>query len=469
MFAFAATKYAPILVACAQLERFEMTRRDLFMPSLQKRLSAKSAQGGVATLLVVMVLLFVVSMVAAYTGRNILFEQRISTNLFQATVSSEAAEAGMDWALGLLNGSLIDDNCQPIEDLSAITPISSRSFRDRYVSIDSASGAISVPVAVRNGPQWPSCVLYPDGTWRCSCPSAGGPALTAPAGSALAPAFRVRFVQIREPIPLNPGLVRIEVNGCTALDNACLDFKPADPASCRGSVCSTLALTGGLKSLPTAAVTARGTFDLGTSVATIANGGVGSSGLLIVAGGAVNQASLNLQSVPGMPIANAVVSFDSGLSAAAFTGDRMFAALFGIWPNTFADQPSVVRLNCAGGCGAGTVRNALKLNPGRPLLVQGSLALDGGVAIGSSTNPVLIVATGNIGFTAATDVYGLVYSRAASWSTSGNGRIIGAAVGESNIAGTSTFTVAYDARVLDALRWTTGSFVRVPGSWADFQ
>jgi Tfp pilus assembly protein PilX len=88
------------------------------IPSIARRRPSPAGQRGVATLIVVMVLFFVLSMVAAYTSKNIVFEQRISSNLFQATVSTEAAEAGMEWALGMLNGSLIDDQCQPIEDLS---------------------------------------------------------------------------------------------------------------------------------------------------------------------------------------------------------------------------------------------------------------------------------------------------------------------------------------------------------------
>lgn len=439
-------------------------------PRVLRALRPRRAQRGVATLLVVMVLFFVMTMVAAYTSRNIVFEQRISNNLFQATVSSEAAEAGMEWAMGMLNGSLIDNQCVPVENLASPVPAVNETFRNRYLTINPTSGMITVANTVRDGPTWPSCVLMPDGTWQCSCPTAGaGPVIAAPAGPALAPAFRVRFVQVREPTPANPSVVRIEVNGCTTAEDACLNFKPADPNFCRGLICSTVALAGGLKTLPTAAITTRGDFNLGGAAAIVANGQVGTTGLTIVSGGNINTAGLTLQGPAGIAPASTTLANDPGLSNIRFTADRMFAAFFGIWPATFAEQPSTVTLNCAATCTATSVRNAAQLYPGHPLLLLGNLQLDGGAPVGSVTAPVLIVATGNITFSAPTDVYGLVYSQSANWVTGGAGRVFGAAIAQTDMTGGGTFLVSYDPQVLNVLRWTTGSFVRVPGSWADFQ
>ena len=64
---------------------------------------ARRHQVGAAALIVVMVLFFIASMVAAYASRNMIFEQRTGTNLFRATQALEAAEAGMDWAITMLN------------------------------------------------------------------------------------------------------------------------------------------------------------------------------------------------------------------------------------------------------------------------------------------------------------------------------------------------------------------------------
>ena len=91
--------------------------------------------------------------------------------------------------------------------------------------------------------------------------------------------------------------------------------------------------------------------------------------------------------------------------------------------------------------------------------------------IGRLTEPVLLVVNGNVQFSNSTvNIFGLVYTRTADWVTSGaGGRITGAAIAEGGISGAGTPTIVYDADILRVLRVNTGSFVRVPGSWRDFQ
>lgn len=418
-------------------------------------------QRGVATLIVVMVLFFVLTLVAAYAGRNIIFEQRTSANQHQYTVAFEAADAGLEWALSMLNSSRVDDTCAPSTNLAHGT------FRQRYLAIDGLTGLVTVPATVRDGPVWPSCAFV-GGAWVCSCPAGAGPAMPAPPATGLAPSFRVRFVQVSEPTPSRAGMVRIEVNGCTSIDDACLNFKPANVAQCQGTVCALLALQGGLKSPPSAAVTARGNVDFGGSPSSVVNSVAGGSGLTIVAGGAVNETGLILSGPAGTPGGRSVVSADPGLSDAAFDGPRMFAAAFGVWPGTFAEQPGSVLLNCAAPCGSTAVRTAIQENPGRVIRVAGSLALDGGGDIGSLTDPVLIVLSGSLTFAAPTNVFGFVYSQADDWLSSGVGEITGAIAAQTNLGGTGTYSVTYDREVLARLRWQSGSFVKVPGSWKDF-
>jgi hypothetical protein len=52
---------------------------------------------------------------------------------------------------------------------------------------------------------------------------------------------------------------------------------------------------------------------------------------------------------------------------------------------------------------------------------------------------------------------------------SGAALLRGALMAEGDISGSSTATVSYDPDLLRLLRATTGSFVRVPGGWQDFQ
>ena len=128
--------------------------------------SNRRRQCGAASLLVVMLLFFVVSLAAAYAGRNLIFEQRTSVNQYRSTESFEAAEAGMEWAIAMLNGGVIDANCQPDNT-------STESFRQRNVLINTADGKITRRTGTGpGGYRWSACVF--NGTnWNCNCPVDG--------------------------------------------------------------------------------------------------------------------------------------------------------------------------------------------------------------------------------------------------------------------------------------------------------
>jgi hypothetical protein len=439
------------------------------MPHRQAPAGSRRAQRGAATLIVVMVLFFVLAMVAGYTGRNLIFEQRTSANQYRSTMSFEAADAGLEWAIARLNSGRIDANCQPSAN------VADPSFRERYINISATDGTITVPNAVLGVGggvySWPSCV-FNGVDWVCSCPALGAAAaVAAPPGAGPFPAFRVRFISMGYPAlpPARASVVRIEVRGCTTVDNTCLDFPGPSDSECRGTVCANVALFYGVKTLPEAALTARGNIDLGGAAMSVFNSAPGTSGVTLQAGGAVNRAGLNLHGPPGSPGQRTVVDNDAGLSHVAFNANRMFAAVFGVWRETYWAQPAAVTLPCGvGGCTTLQIRNAALLNPGRVILAQGDVAFDGGGDVGSVADPVVVVASGNVTFSAPTNVFGLVYSGAANWATAGAGQIRGAAVGEGNIGGGWTPTIVYDRAVLERLRWRTGSFVKVPGSWRDF-
>ena len=93
------------------------------------------ARRGVATLVVVMVLFFILALTAAYTNRNLIFEQKTSSNQYRSTQAFEAAEAGLEWALAQLNGGLVNSSCQPDNT-------NGRSFRDRYLGMFGSSPTI---------------------------------------------------------------------------------------------------------------------------------------------------------------------------------------------------------------------------------------------------------------------------------------------------------------------------------------
>ena len=137
--------------------------------------SSQSKQRGVAALTVVMVLFFVMAMVAAYTSRNMVFEQRTSVNQLRSTQALEAAQAGIEWATALLNAGRINSACT---ETGATTGDST--FRERYLTVSASSGAITRKV--RSVPTIPPTELLPTcvsnaGVWSCSCPVDGAPSV----------------------------------------------------------------------------------------------------------------------------------------------------------------------------------------------------------------------------------------------------------------------------------------------------
>jgi PilX N-terminal len=433
-----------------------------------KALSLPVRQRGVATLIVVALLFFIVSMVAAYTNRNLIFEQRTSGNQYRSTLAIEAAEAGVEWALSQLNSGHIDADCEPSAE------VTETSFRQRYLSIDDTTGAITPAGALTAGNEslvWPSCVFDGD-SWDCSCPVPGdAPTLVEPADDGTPhPAFRMRFVRVST---TQPGIVRLEVNGCTNLDNGCLDFPAAGVSGeGRSTIRVLLALRGGLAAMPAAALTVRGNLNVGSAELGAFNTDTAVGGITILAGGTITGSELRLSGPGGAPPDSTKVANDSGLQSLDADGSgpvRMFTTVFATWPDVWRDQPATLRVNCdAVTCDAATLRTLVATNPGRTLWFDGDLDLDSTGDVGSITEPLVVVVTGNI--TVADDVvfYGALYSRSATWTSSGGGDIIGAALAESDFGGDAEFNVSYDADVLRRLRWQTGSFVRVPGGWRDF-
>lgn len=417
---------------------------------------SRSAQRGVATLLVVMALFFLVSMVAAYASRNLVFEQRTSANQYRATQAFEVAEGGAEWALSLLNGGRIDTVCVGSADPA------DTSFRARYLAIDGSSGTIT-PLRW-NSPTGsvsltPSCVRNAGG-WACSCPVNGAPNLVDIGGAAVKPVFRVSFEGTT-----TPGVMRISSSACTANDDTCLRQGRGEAAEAAARVNVTVALASALPTAPVAAITTRGRFEVAGALRVV-NEEAAVNGITIQAGGPVLAATAQLDTVAGTPGGQSVVENDASLSA--LTPDRMFSTFFGVSRGLYQRQPTTVSFTCGGGCGD-RLRELVARNPGRPIWVTDNLDIDTNVAIGSTDVPVMLIVKGAADMSAAgASITGVVYSQAAAWASSGRGSIRGALISEGDVVGAAAPDVRYDAAVIARIRLTQGPMVRVPGGWRDF-
>ena len=458
---------------------------------------------GVATLVVVMVLFFVVAMVAAYTSRNLIFEQKTSANQYRSTIAFEAAEAGVEWTLAMLNGGVVDGNC------ASTTALPGSSFQQRYLSITAdadlpTNGRIANPAARPTGSadNWPACSLDGD-AWgsatACRCPDNGQ---AAPA-SVERPAFRV---WIAEPSQLasRAGLVNLQVNGCTRMpagNGDCLDF---DPQGASGDALAAMrvvvALRSAIASVPAAAVTVQGGLAVDPAAATVqvVNTEPAVNGVTVHTGSAAAlPTGITALGVAGAPGAATWFTGDSRLAEFAtlppgadpVADNRMFIAQFGMKLATYRDQPGA--RSCPGYgvtvCNAANLQTLLDTNPHRVLWVEGDVTLN--ATLGSRLEPVLLVVNnGTLTLGPAVEVFGLVYLvgvgptaplQATLVAPSGGpATITGALVAGGNLqinhsggapgAGNG-LTVSYDRAVLNLLRTTYGSWVRLPGGWRDFK
>jgi hypothetical protein len=480
-----------------------------FVNSQAKRAAMRpfSRQRGAATLIVVMILFFVVTLAAAYASRNLIFEQRTSTNQYRSTSAQETAEAGIEWALTMLNSGRIDDNCAPT------TEVTKDNFRQRYLSYDDANGKVlpKLPTAPASNPVWSACVF--DGSnWSCFCPDRDGALPALPAGVA---AFGVRFVGQSRTLALDkPGTIRVEVNGCTSSNLQCLTatIPGAFETACQSTVCALLAQLPSVKLRPFAAITTGGTIS-GTRLEAY-NDEPDSGGAIQAAGAITIPSSTLVLGGPGgsVGIATSPDAKLGGLDAYAADCDRcLFSSIFGLRPETYHQQQGVVEVDCTTACtsaAAGTpLGKALSaargtsdhpdsaspstLRPGGSVVwVKGGGGLDLSTAtdlIGCPTTvtdpitaPVTLIIDGPLNITGPARICGLVYAQSAALDY---GPALGAAVPPATVRGalvvggalTASGTAAnpgrviYDKSVLESLRKLNGTFVRVPGGWRDFQ
>lgn len=472
-----------------------------------------AGQRGTASLIVVMLLFFVLSLTAAYANRHLIFEQKTSANQSRSTAAFEAAEAGIEWALAQLNGSIIDAHCG---DHAATT-----SFQQRYLSF-SATGVVNQTSRGGNPDDpriWPTCVF--NGTsWNCTCPTGAAADPVAPVGTGPFPAFRV-WLSTPEPstaaappanaasspwvavTPARPGFAFIHSVGCTRLPAAvepCLDFlargEIGEGVSFQRTI---LSLRSGLAVAPAAAVTARRavTPAVGPARLRVVNTDDRSGGITIHSADPVDASRFEFQTVPGTPPELSVVHGDPRLMAVSTVapasvppapaslsaGERMFVSTFGMKRATYRQQPGL-RV-CASPCTAADVNTLMQTNPDRVIWVEGDLVVN--ADIGSVGTPVLMIIDGDtltmdpdrriFGFVYLTGEGAVIPNQSTLRLPDAPTQIQGALVAEGSLvteyagvpAASSFMTVTYDRAALDRLRMTYGSWVRLGAAWRDFK
>ena len=406
----------------------------------------RGRQRGVAALAISVLLLFGITLIAFFANRGLLFEQKTSANQYRSTQAFEVAEAGLEWAVAMLNDTtLIDDTCS-----AAVAPTS---FRKKYVprnSFNAFSPATNTMAACRITGSSPTA----PGSLVCSCPTAGTtPTLTA----SDEPRFTVEFSVVAG----DPNAFAITAHGCVGQGSLCTSSAGTGTFDAKATVGVTVKQRTSLPYLPAATVTVGGEANF-SSATTVVNLDTASNGILVDSGLA-NGANLSrATTIPGMPIANAVIENDIPLRALATadaTGEAFFGKFFGM---TFTEYAAGKRVKTV----TGGSQIATEYAAGATSFYSaGDINHVGN--IGTAEKPVIIVAQGDVSIKGT--VYGLVYSNS-TWDAKGFGNTLmtGAVIarGDMNVNANPTFV--YDMKVLEELREITSDVVRVPGSWRDF-
>jgi hypothetical protein len=426
---------------------------------------------GMAALTVVMMLFFVMALVAGYTNRNLIFEQRISANNYRSTKALEAADAGVEWAVGMLNGGRVSTSCQ------ASNVAQDEDFRRRYMADapeDSLNGpgGYGVPWGVNlAGRMFPSCINR-DGVLTCICPSATAraPEISAPAdgvGSAFAVSFLLPGNDVR------PGAIQIATRGCASPGQgatACFSQSSDTPqVDSVFNVLVTLGLVRALPIAPPAALTAGTVVDASAGRLLISNPDR-QTGMAVNAGGGL---------IPGMggtdrfegpsgwdqsDRARLVRTNDLTLAnLAAAPNNAWFRSNLGSDPATFRRQPATILVNCNAGCTWENLANIVASYPRNPIYVNGNLNIDAGGNLGSVQDPLMLVVDGTLTVASDATITGFLHANAVVWTAAATVR--GAVMSASTFTTSATTTIVYDAAALTTISLRYGSFVRVPGSW----
>lgn len=434
-------------------------------------------QMGAAALAVTGLLLFGASIGVLYLNRSLIFEQKTSANQYRSTTAQEVAEAGLEWAIGMMNAPYdIDTSC----NLLSTTNVS---FRRRYVQSQWFGSPASTNVVPLEN-VYPGCKI--SGTsLTCSCPNAppSGTA-TAALGTAVLPSFTVAFT----PVPTDPSnyagakdeeAVQVTAYGCTASANAC---GPGTTTGAGGpdavaTVTAIVKFRPVLRAGPAAALTCGGYCAPGGSYNVI-NTDPSTNGITINAGSTITvNGGASTATIPGLPPANAQVANDASL-AALYTGDptcsnsSMFQAYFGSTIEQYRDAPSTKRISCTSANTCGSAVNTAYNEGWRSFYFDQGFWLNNSAPfsqLGTLTDPVTIVTPGDFDINGNIVINGMVFSNSANINDFGTGTadIVGAVIVCGNQQSNGNGTIRYDPSVLKNNRRSTALAVPLNGSWSD--
>lgn len=424
----------------------------------------RHSQRGIGTLAVSMILLFATSLVLFHLNRSLIFEQKTSANQVRSTSALEAAEAGLEWATGMLNRPY------DISTACVFDTTTNVSFKKRYAQTQFASGstAISVATNVR-----PGCTINADNTLTCGCPAVpvSGTAVADLTNTTPLPGFTVSFANV------DSESLEVTSVGCSAIAGPCTSAT-ASGSDATATVRVILKLQPTLRSAPAAALTC-GTLCALSGSFNVSNTDVLTNGITVNSGTSTTGGN-QVQTIAGIPYQNSIVANDATLNTISTADptcsqDKLFNAYFGTTVAAYAAAPSTKTLTCTSANDCGAQINTAYNDGWRSFYFPAATGFALNMAapfsqLGTRTDPVTLVTDGQMDINAHVAIYGLLYSDNATNNSlgTGNSDIYGAVLTCARFDSNGNGTVTYDADALRNAQRDTGILVRVPGSWRDF-
>ena len=436
-----------------------------------QRRSMASRAHGVAALTVVMVLFFVMALVAAYTNRNLIFEQRISLGNYRSSRAAEAAEASVNWALSLLNGGRVNGQCLPSVDPNDVD------FRQMFTAVpgpgaNAPAGSYAVPpdYATANERVW-GCVIA-NGQANCACPTASvpNPTIDRPLDGK-ASTFHVSIYLPEDSAP-RAGTLGLLGFACGSLGDGNNDCSRSTGRGGKpqvdgvSGVSQVVGLLRALPLAPQATLTVGGAVNAGAGTLLVANPD-NTSGYTVLSG---------LNYTPGaddvfrLPAGSTGEGRQHGIAAlnnlASLANDGWFRNLFAMDRVNYGLQPAAQVIDCTAGCTAANLTSVLLSFPRSPIVLNGPLNIDGAVPLGTAANPAMLVINGTLTVTAGANLTGFIHANSVAWNAA-TATLSGALMtpGDFTIGAGAVARMSFDKPAIDLIKYRYGSFVRVPGSW----
>ena len=450
-----------------------------------RSIRSRQGQQGVAALAVALVLLFGITLVAFFTNRSVIFEQRTSANQYRSTKAFEMAEAGLEWAVARLN----DDLYMSASAFCATE--GANKFNQRYLPFNAANTDFNV-VTTETAP-FPGCSVNPStGATTCSCPTGTSfPSY----GDSTHPRFRVAFTRV------DTFTIRITSYGCTNQGKDCDGSAVTSNASDAVAVVSAVyKMRPTVANAPGAGLVTGGGTTLNSGNLNVYNLEASSGGVTIDSGGPVDLGSaIGVYTLPGTPPRSSVLTYDDALNdltTADTSGDTFFKSFFGktlsqyqndsrTWIITSATCPTdsdrCTSCSTDTACGQ-AVSDAYNDFGARQFWADtpttwttSNVTTTSGAdkLLASSTAPIIFASSANIKLGGSITAYGLFYCATATadaaWDTTGTGTatVYGAFISRGEFERSSgTLNLVYDSSLFGegAVR---GTMVRAPGTWRD--